>query len=237
MPAQISPDGRWWWDGTQWRSRLVEGELGLFWFTTTPDWTSRILLVGLIGLIPIVGAINLYGWTLVAVDMIRRGWRELPPANFSYLERGVAPFVTGLAYGFVILFALVGMAGSAIALGFSGSSRIPLAIGLGVLEALFLIALWVLGAFMFGALLIGSDRLGIGRALNPLRLFALARANHEVSVRIALSYFVASIAIFTVEVFISLVVPFVSLAVNLALPAVFAVLVPSLARFEVESAP
>ncbi|HYM97392.1 MAG TPA: hypothetical protein VET26_08830, partial [Candidatus Sulfotelmatobacter sp.] len=63
-PAPISPDGRWWWDGARWQSRLVEGELDLFWFTSTPDWFARIAITGLIGLIPIVGTINLLGWTL-----------------------------------------------------------------------------------------------------------------------------------------------------------------------------
>ena len=54
MPALISEDGRWWWDGRQWRPRTVEGKLDLFWFTGTPDWVSRVLVTGLIGLIPIV---------------------------------------------------------------------------------------------------------------------------------------------------------------------------------------
>ncbi|TMB46844.1 MAG: hypothetical protein E6J53_04105, partial [Chloroflexi bacterium] len=61
-PALISPDGRWWWDGARWRSRLVEGELDLFWFTSSPDWFGRVALTGLIGLIPIIGTINLFGW-------------------------------------------------------------------------------------------------------------------------------------------------------------------------------
>jgi hypothetical protein len=42
MPVVISADGRWWWDGTHWRSRAVEGPLDLFWFTSTPDWFQRV---------------------------------------------------------------------------------------------------------------------------------------------------------------------------------------------------
>jgi len=58
MPALISPDGRWWWDGQHWRSRIVDGPLELFWFTATPDWFTRVVVTGLISLIPVVGAIN-----------------------------------------------------------------------------------------------------------------------------------------------------------------------------------
>src|ERR1700737_4263902 len=47
VPQLISQDGRWWWDGKQWRTRLVEGPLDLFWFTSTPDWFTRVLVMGL----------------------------------------------------------------------------------------------------------------------------------------------------------------------------------------------
>ena len=129
MPALISPDGRWWWDGTRWRSRMVEGKLDLFWFTSTPEWFARVVITGLIGLIPIVGAINLLGWTLTATDMVRRGWKELPPAGFQYLERGIAPFVVGIVYA-VVLFLVVGvLAFFTLVLAMSGRSHVVIAVG------------------------------------------------------------------------------------------------------------
>jgi len=132
MPALISEDGRWWWDGRQWRPRTVEGKLDLFWFTSTPDWITRVLVTGLIGLIPIVGAINLLGWTLEASDMVRGGWKELPAPGFRYLERGAAPFVVSLVYAAVVLVVVAILAFIAVLLATSGDSRWVLAILLGV---------------------------------------------------------------------------------------------------------
>jgi len=234
MPVQISPDGRWWWDGRQWRTRLAEGELSLFWFTETPEWASRVIVIGLIGLIPIVGGINMYGWALTTADMIRRGWRELPPANLSYLQRGVPYFVVGLVYAVVIWIVAIAMAAVAIALGVSDQSRIPLAVGIGALDFLFLLAIGAVGLYMFGAVLTASDRLGIGAGLNPLRMFALARANHDASMTIAVIYFGGILVVSVASGFVSLVIPFAGLAVSLFLPAIFALVVPGLARIQVE---
>jgi Protein of unknown function (DUF4013) len=236
VPHVISPDGRWWWDGTRWRTRVVEGELGPFWFTDTPDWAPRVLVTGLIGLIPIVGSINLYGWTLAATDMVGQGWRELPPAGFGYLERGVAPFVVGLVYGLVVAMVLTFWAVIALVVGFSGSSNVPVAIAIGALDLVLAIAVWVVGLYLFGALLRCSDRLGIGASLNPLQLWRAARANHSVSMRIGLTYLVAIVAYFAVTAPIGFLIPFAGFFTSIGLPAIFALLVPALAKFRVEAA-
>lgn len=236
-PALISPDGRWWWDGSQWRSRLVEGDLDWIWFTTTPDWFSRIALIGLIGLIPIVGTINTYGWTLTATDMIRGRWRELPPAGFQYLERGVPPFLVGLVYGLVALVVFGAVITTAVVIGTSDQSRVGIAIVIGALVLPLLIAWWLLMLYLFGAILVGSERIGIGRALNPGRLWAIARSNNSASLSVALTYFVASLVLALVGLVVGFVVPFGALLINMALPAVFAMLVPSLARITVDQMP
>lgn len=238
-PALISPDGRWWWDGSQWRSRLVEGDLDLLWFTTTPDWFSRVLVTGLIGLIPIVGVINMYGWALTATDMVRNRWRELPPAGFQYLERGVPPFLVGLVYGAVALLVFGGLIVAAILVGISGQGHVAIAIVIviGSLVFLMLVAWWLLMLYLFAAILVGSDQIGIGHALNPMRLWAIARANHDASLSVALTYFLGSLVLAMVGIAIGFIVPFGSLLINLALPAVFAMIVPSLARITVVQMP
>ena len=229
----ISQDGRWWWDGSQWRSRLVEGELDMFWFMTTPDWFTRILITGLITLIPFVGLINLYGWTLVAVDMIRQRWRELPPAGFHYIERGLRPFAVGLVYGAVVFLVIGLLAGGAVLLAISDHSRIPIAIALGAVALLLGFVYWLFALFVFAALLVGSDRLGIARALNPRTLWDIARANSAAALMAGGIYFAGSLVLGLIGSAVGFVIPFGSLVVYLALPAVFAMIVPSLAKIEV----
>lgn len=237
MPVLISHDGRWWWDGHQWRSRVVEGKLDLFWFTSTPEWFGRVVITGLIGLIPIVGAINLLGWTLTATDMVRRGWKELPPAGFQYLERGVAPFVVGLVYG-VVLFLIVGvLAIFTLVFATTGRSHLVIAIGFGAVIFLFVLAWWLISLYLLAAVLMASDRLGIAKAIDPTRLFALARANHDISLYVALTYLAASIAIAALSVATSVIIPFSGLVISLGLPTVYASFVPSLVSFRVEPEP
>jgi hypothetical protein len=166
----ISPDGRWWWDGARWRSRLVEGELDLFWFTSTPDWFGRVALTGLIGLIPIIGTINLFGWTLVATDMVRQRWRELPPAGFHYLDRGAAPFVVALLYGMLALLILFGLLIGGVLLIVFRPVHVAIGIGVLVIAVALLVPWWLISLYFFGSVLVASDTLGIGRALDPRRL-------------------------------------------------------------------
>jgi hypothetical protein len=237
MPVLISQDGRWWWDGTQWRSRVVEGKLDLFWFTSTPEWFARVVITGLIGLIPIVGTINLLGWTLTATDMVRRGWKELPPAGFQYLERGVAPFVVGLVYGVALILVVGILAFFTLVFAMSGRTHLAIAIGFALVILLFAVAWWLISLYLLAAVLVASDRLGIAKAIDPTRLFSLARANHDISLHVALVYLAASIAIATVSVATSFIVPFSSLVISLGLPAVYAMVAPALVAFRVDPAP
>src|SRR5438309_4176901 len=79
------------------------------WPFRDPDWLSKVVIMGLILLIPIVGAIDGLGWMLVAIDRLRAGEEKLPPANFDYLGRGVLLFVVFLVYylGLALVAALL----------------------------------------------------------------------------------------------------------------------------------
>src|SRR2546429_5451372 len=68
------------------------------WPFRDPDWLNKILIMGLIQLIPIVGGINALGWMLAGIDRLRAGDEKLPPANFDYLLKGVQLFVVYLVY-------------------------------------------------------------------------------------------------------------------------------------------
>jgi hypothetical protein len=74
------------------------------WPFRDPEWPAKIAIIGLILLIPIVGAINGLGWMLAAVERLRAGEERLPPANLSYLGRGLSLFAVNLLYYLAVLF-------------------------------------------------------------------------------------------------------------------------------------
>jgi len=189
--------------------------------------------MGLIAVIPIVGSIVLYGWTLVLVERLRGRWRELPPPGFDYIERGVAPFVVLLVYGLGALFVVASLVGLAVVSAIAVHPLIPLAVLLGFVAFALLLAGWGVSFYCFGAVLLLSDRQGIERALNPRTIWRTARANHRVSVRVGVTYLVCTVVLAVITIPLGLVIPFAGLLVGLALPAVFAILAPALAGFEV----
>jgi hypothetical protein len=70
------------------------------WPFKDPQWASKILIQGLITLIPIVGWIATTGWLVLAIDNHRTGRQELPPYGF-HLEKGIVLFVVYVIYGIV----------------------------------------------------------------------------------------------------------------------------------------
>jgi LPXTG-motif cell wall-anchored protein len=73
------------------------------WPFRDPKWVEKIVVIGLIGLIPIVGTMNNLGWMLAALHRLRDGDEQLPPANFDNLGKGFELFVVFLVYGIVIV--------------------------------------------------------------------------------------------------------------------------------------
>ena len=66
-----------------------------------PDWFGRMILQGLINVIPIIGWISLGGWMMRTIDNYRAGRQELAPAGF-HLARGVPVSFVFLIYGIVL---------------------------------------------------------------------------------------------------------------------------------------
>ncbi|MEA2655635.1 MAG: hypothetical protein QOI23_1000, partial [Chloroflexota bacterium] len=107
-------------------------QTGMFWFLSAPDWAKTVALMGLIGLIPFVGSMNLYGYAIVTARNLRAGYRVLPPANFSYIAVGLPVFLLALAWS-LIAFVVLTAAGLAVGFGtYAQSHSIAWAIGLGV---------------------------------------------------------------------------------------------------------
>jgi hypothetical protein len=105
--------------------------MGLFWFFDAPDWVGPVVLTGLIGFIPIVGQMVLYGWLLEARDNLRRGWLAVPRASFDYLQRGAWVVLVTLVFAasFLLLEILV-LVGLGIAAASSSSGTQVAIVGL-----------------------------------------------------------------------------------------------------------
>ncbi len=66
-----------------------------------PGWVGKIVVQGLILIIPIVGLIATAGWMLMTFDNLRAGRQELAPAGF-HLSRGLGLFGVWLIYAIVL---------------------------------------------------------------------------------------------------------------------------------------
>jgi hypothetical protein len=66
-----------------------------------PGWVGKILVQGLILIIPIVGLIATAGWMLMTFDNLRAGRHELAPAGF-HLSRGLGLFGVWFLYSLVL---------------------------------------------------------------------------------------------------------------------------------------
>jgi hypothetical protein len=74
---------------------------GFGWPFQDRQWFGKMVLQGLIWLIPIIGGISLGGWLMVTIDNFRAGRRELAQPWF-HLARGVPVSFVFLIYGFVL---------------------------------------------------------------------------------------------------------------------------------------
>lgn len=235
MAPLYSEDGRWWWDGARWRPRVVEGEPSLFWLAETPDWAGRVLVIGLIGLIPVAGSMVVYGWLLTVADRLRQGWRELPEPGFQFLERGVRPFLAFLVYGLAAFAAIFVAVAAALLMGVAFHPLIVLSVLIGLAALAAVPAYALLSAYCLLAVLAISDRLGVAAALRPREVWRAARANHALSLRGGLIYGLSLLALIAVSAPVSIAIPLGGLLAGLGLPAVFAMVAPSLAAFRLPS--
>jgi hypothetical protein len=159
------------------------------WASRDPDWISKLLLMGLVGLIPIVGALQLAGWMLAALDNLRAGRHEVPPAAFRYATRGVwlflASFIYAIAFailfygGFFAIFFALTPAGSTTAGHQTSSSGptalllFPLMFGYMGFVGLFFLGIWILVPLIIEF----TDRRGLAGAFNFGGFIRAVRAN------------------------------------------------------------
>lgn len=153
------------------------------WPFSDPGWFPKMIVQGLIAIIPIVGTIALLGWLLMTVDNYRAGRRELAPAGF-HLQRGIALWAVLVVY--VIVLFLPG--GIVNGIGTSSDSS-----GLTALGGLLYLAALLLILFLSPAIFLNTYRAGFNGGFDVAGIWALATGNPSPTLLAAVLLLVANI--------------------------------------------
>jgi hypothetical protein len=153
------------------------------WPVRDPQWVWKVLIIGFILLIPIVGVINGIGWMLATLDRLRAGEETLAPANFSYLGRGIRLFVVQLLYvvGLLLISSILYAPAVAVFVQTGRGSADLLAVSIGLVLNLLSFGVATLGSvaltFALPSIVLATDRGGIAGGMRVLDVLRLARAS------------------------------------------------------------
>ena len=153
------------------------------WPARDPEWLTKILIIGLILLIPIVGAINGIGWMLATLDRLRAGEQALAPANLSHIGRGLRLFVVNLAYGLAIVLvaAAIYIPALLIASGQSQGPANPALVSVAIVLSMLAFSVATLGTlalnFALPSIVLATDRGGISGGLHVSAVLRGSRIN------------------------------------------------------------
>jgi hypothetical protein len=142
------------------------------WPVRDPEWLSKVLIIALILLIPVVGAINAIGWMLASLDRLRAGEERLAAANLSHLGRGVRLFVVDLIYELVLILvgALLYVPAVLIFVHEGSGTASAGLVSLAVLLSLLTFGVVTLGSlalnFAMPSIVLATDKGGISGGLN-----------------------------------------------------------------------
>jgi hypothetical protein len=153
------------------------------WPARDPAWLTKLLIIALTLLIPIVGAINGLGWMLASLDRLRAGDERLAPANLGYIPRGFRLFVVNLAYELAVALvaALIYVPALRVASNQSHAAANPALISLAIVLSLLAFSIATLGSlalnFAMPSIVLATDRGGIAGGLHVGAVVRHARAN------------------------------------------------------------
>jgi len=168
------------------------------WPAREVEWVSKVVVIGLILLIPIVGTINGLGWMLAALERLRAGQDGLPPAHLGYLGRGWRLFVVTVVYGLAIgmIAGLVYLPAVLIFVHEGRGSANAAAVSGAVLLSLLSFSLATLGTlalnFAMPSIVLATERGGIAGGLRVLQVVGAARDSLAASLVAGLMLIAAS---------------------------------------------
>jgi Protein of unknown function (DUF4013) len=154
-----------------------------------PKWVEKILIQGLILIVPIVGLIATAGWMLMTLDNIRAGRQEIAPAGF-HLSRGIGLFGAWFIYSFVLSLPGDVLSGLGSATSANHNYSGPSVSALGSLLGL---AAQLLLYFLLPSIIVMTDRRGFSGGMDVDGVWRLATSNMNNSVMAGLIMFVAGI--------------------------------------------
>lgn len=164
------------------------------WPFRDPQWVSKLLIIGLIFIIPIVGWINGFGWMLSSLDNLRAGRVELAAANLSHLGRGVNLFLVYVIYQVAILVVygiLIGL--GAVLISTNNNAATVVGIFLSILSYAFNIIASLGFLLALPAIVMLTERGGIGGGLNVIEVLRRVRATLTSSLLAGLMVLVATV--------------------------------------------
>ena len=166
---------------------------GFAWPFKDPNWAQKMLVQGLIAIIPIVGWIAMTGWLMLTFENARSGRDELPGAGF-HLEKGIGIFLVFLVYSLVLaiptgILYLIGF----IAASNSGDNGAVYTSPLFSLAGLIGFATSLLLRFLIPSLIVHTSARGFAGGMEVASVWRMATANVTNSVVAGLVIFVASL--------------------------------------------
>jgi hypothetical protein len=168
------------------------------WPMRDPRWLRKMALMGLIGLIPIVGQMAVYGWMLAALENLRAGRQELPPAGFDHLARGAVLWIVIVVWSLIVLMlvaALFIMGAVFASIGANQGSGAASALGI-----LLFMGAWLVGICCLlliyplqVPIMLATDRAGIAGGLDFTGIIRTALAHPSQTIVAGLMVIVADV--------------------------------------------